>query len=122
MYPAICTGLAGVQLNPTNWNVNMAGVLHRSLLCLSLHCHATQLFNELLHESLVCHAVFVNVLHEFFVENGGICCSNIQEVNKEFPVPLHGFVLCCVILDQLSWETSHELLHTSHELVVFYHR
>ena len=54
--------------------------------------------SELLHETLVGHAV---LLHEFFVENADLSCSDVQEVKKEFPLPLQGFVLFCLILDQL---------------------
>ena len=80
----------------------MAGVLYRSLMSLSPQWQATKLCSELLHESLGAHAVLVHVLHEIFVVKVGMCCSNVQEVKKkEFPVPLHSFVLGCVILDQL---------------------
>ena len=91
MLPAICTGLAvsmsllptiSVQLNPTNWNVQITVLLYRSLLCLS---DTTQLFSELLPESLLGHAVLLHVLHEFSVQKVGICGSNVQEVKKEFP-------------------------------------
>ena len=108
----MCTALAvitsplatiGGRLNLTNWRAKIPAIQDRRRLWLSFLWNTHQLCGELLHESLVAHAVLVHhVLHrEFFVEKVGICCSNVQEVIKEFLVPLHSCVLCCVILDQL---------------------
>ena len=97
------------MLMPRHWHMDNTSFLHRGFLC-----HAAQLCNELLHESLLGHAV---LFHELFVENVGVSGRDVQEVKEEPPVPLHSFVLCCVILNELVRQ-----LQTSHVLVVLIHR